>query len=79
MKELNYNDRKAIHNLKYYTWVEQQGKDVEDLNQLWYDRDVWNTMFRQVDRWDELINEFNERTGPAALIFRKGHSIRRCL
>ena len=37
MKELNYNDRKAIHNLKYYTWVEQQGKDVEDLNQLWYD------------------------------------------
>ena len=63
MKELNYNDRKAIHNLKYYTWVEQQGKDVEELNQLWYDRDVWNTMFRQVERWDELINEFNERTG----------------
>ena len=63
MKELTYNDRKAIHNLKYYTWVEQQGKDVEDLNQLWYDRDVWNTMFRQVGRWDELINEFNERTG----------------
>jgi cysteine synthase len=62
MKELNYNDRKAIHNLKYYTWVEQQGKDVEDLNRLWYDRDVWNTMFRQVGRWDELINEFNERT-----------------
>ena len=63
MKELSYNDRKAIHNLKYYTWVEQQGKDVEDLNQLWYDRDIWNTMFRQVERWDELINEFNERTG----------------
>jgi cysteine synthase len=63
MKELNYNDRKAIHNLKYYTWVEQQGKNTEELNQLWYDRDVWNTMFRQVDRWDELINEFNDRTG----------------
>jgi len=63
MKELTYNDRKAIHNLKYYTWVEQQGKVVEDLNQLWYDRDIWNTMFRQVGRWDELINEFNERTG----------------
>jgi len=63
MKELSYNDRKAIHNLKYYTWVEQQGKDVEDLNQLWYDRDIWNKMFLQVERWDELINEFNERTG----------------
>jgi cysteine synthase A len=63
MKELIYTDRKAIHNLKYYTWVEQQAKDVEDLNQLWYDREIWNTMFGQTDRWDELINEFNERTG----------------
>ena len=25
-KELTYPERKAIHNLKYYTWVEQQGK-----------------------------------------------------
>jgi cysteine synthase len=63
MKELNYNDRKAIHNLKYYTWVEQQGKDVEDLNQLWYDREIWKKMFSQVQRWDELINEFNDKTG----------------
>ncbi|MFN2314145.1 MAG: pyridoxal-phosphate dependent enzyme, partial [Bacteroidales bacterium] len=63
MKELTYNDRKSIHNLKYYTWIEQQGKDVEELNQLWYDRDVWNTMFHQTGRWDELINEFNARTG----------------
>jgi len=63
MKELSYRDRKAIHNLKYYTWVEQQGKDVEELNQLWYDREIWDTMFGQVSRWDELINEFNERTG----------------
>ena len=63
MKELTYTDRKAIHNLKYYTWVEQQAKEVEDLNQLWYDREIWNTMFGQTDRWDELINEFNERTG----------------
>ncbi len=63
MKELGYNDRKKVHNLKYYTWVEQQGKDVEDLNQLWYDLEVWNRMFSQVDRWDTLINEFNERTG----------------
>jgi hypothetical protein len=34
MKELTYNDRKAIHNLKYFTWVEQQAKEIEDLNQL---------------------------------------------
>jgi cysteine synthase len=63
MKELTYPDRKAIHNLKYYTWVEQQGKEVEDLNRLWYDREIWNRMFSQVERWDELINDFNARTG----------------
>ena len=63
MKELNYYDRKAIHNLKYFTWVEQQGKNVEELNQLWYDRKLWPELFNQIHRWDELIMEFNERTG----------------
>ena len=63
MRKLNYQDRRAIHNLKYFTWVEQQAKDVQDLEQLWYDREIWDTMFHQVHRWDELINEFNERTG----------------
>lgn len=63
IKELTYADRKAIHNLKYYTWVEQQGKNVEDLNQLWYDRNIWQNLFNQVNRWDELIEEFNDRTG----------------
>ena len=62
-KELNYYDRKAIHNLKYFTWVEQQAKEVNDLNQLWNDRDVWNKQFNQAKKWDELIREFNERTG----------------
>ena len=63
MKELNYYDRKAIHNLKYFTWVEQQGKDVEDLRQLWDDRGFWPAIFSQPARWDELINEFNDQTG----------------
>ncbi len=63
LRELGYQDRKAVHNLKYFTWVEQQAKDVTELNQLWYDRSVWDTMFHQTERWDELINEFNDRTG----------------
>ena len=63
LKDLSYHDKKAIHNLKYFTWVEQQAKDVEDLNSLWYDREIWNKLFMQVEKWDELINEFNERTG----------------
>ena len=32
MAELNYYDRKRVHNLKYYTWVEQQGRDMHELN-----------------------------------------------
>jgi cysteine synthase len=63
MKDLTYEDQKAIHNLKYFTWVEQQEKDVEDLRQLWDDRQIWPRIFSQPARWDELINEFNDRTG----------------
>lgn len=62
-KELSYIDKKAIHNLKYFTWVEQQGKEVADLNALWYDKGLWQRQFSQVERWDELIEDFNERTG----------------
>ncbi|MBN2345438.1 MAG: pyridoxal-phosphate dependent enzyme [Candidatus Aminicenantes bacterium] len=61
--EWTYGDRKAVHNLKYFTWVEQQGKEVADLNRLWYDRQVWPGIFGQVERWDEMIREFNDRTG----------------
>ena len=60
MKELSYQDRKAIHNLKYFTWVEQQGKTVEEINQLWYDETLWPSLFNQAARWDELIEAFNE-------------------
>jgi cysteine synthase len=63
LKELTYYDRKAIHNLKYFTWIEQQGKDLEELNQLWNDRDVWDQQFEQAERWDEMINDFNEEAG----------------
>lgn len=64
MKELSYYDKKAIHNLKYYTWIEQQGKDVEELNSQWYDHDsYWNNTFDQVETIDGLITEFNDRVG----------------
>lgn len=63
MKELNYLDQKAIHNLKYFTWIEQQAKPLDELNQMWYDRSIWDKVFHQTQRWDELIEDFNERTG----------------
>jgi hypothetical protein len=60
MRELSYSDRKAIHNLKYFTWVEQQQRTVEDLNRLW-DVDFWTETFAQVDDWDRRIEAFNAR------------------
>ncbi|MBR5968355.1 MAG: pyridoxal-5-phosphate-dependent protein subunit beta, partial [Lachnospiraceae bacterium] len=64
MKELTYVDRKTIHNLKYYTWVEQQGKKTEELNALWYDPEhTWKAVEGQAGEIDALINEFNDRTG----------------
>jgi cysteine synthase A len=62
-RELTHADRKAIHNLKYFTWVEQQGKEIEDLNLLWQGREIWPRIFSQVQRWDEMIREFNDMTG----------------
>jgi hypothetical protein len=61
--ELSYYDKKRMHNLKYFTWIEQQGKTVEELNAQWYDDNYWKRQFAKVDQWDEEINEFNQRTG----------------
>jgi hypothetical protein len=36
MPELGYCDRKRIHNLKYFTWIEQQGRGLQELNDQWY-------------------------------------------
>ena len=50
MAELNYYDRKRVHNLKYYTWVEQQGRDMHELNDLWYGS-TWDDVHRQAAAW----------------------------
>ncbi|MBC7242033.1 MAG: pyridoxal-5-phosphate-dependent protein subunit beta, partial [Anaerolineae bacterium] len=63
MEELGYWDRRRIHNLKYYTWVEQQGKTYEEIQAQWYDRDYWSNIHKQVSVIDELIQEFNAQTG----------------
>jgi len=61
--ELSYIDRKRIHNLKYYTWVEQQGKTAEELNAQWYDGNTWLSAGRQAEELDGLIDDFNDKTG----------------
>nr|NIR51987.1 pyridoxal-5-phosphate-dependent protein subunit beta [candidate division KSB1 bacterium]NIR69069.1 pyridoxal-5-phosphate-dependent protein subunit beta [candidate division KSB1 bacterium]NIS27351.1 pyridoxal-5-phosphate-dependent protein subunit beta [candidate division KSB1 bacterium]NIT74187.1 pyridoxal-5-phosphate-dependent protein subunit beta [candidate division KSB1 bacterium]NIU28064.1 pyridoxal-5-phosphate-dependent protein subunit beta [candidate division KSB1 bacterium] len=64
MLELSYYDRKRIHNLKYFTWIEQQGKELDELNAQWYEYpDYWTSIQNQMSKIDELIREFNEKTG----------------
>jgi hypothetical protein len=63
MQELGYKDRKRIHNLKYYTWVEQQGKTYEEIMAQWYDPDYWTGIQTQQPEIDALIEEFNHKAG----------------
>ena len=57
--ELTYAERKRVHNLKYYTWVEQQGKTVEELDSLWYGTE-FEGVHTQAAAIDELIEAFND-------------------
>ena len=57
--ELTYAERKRVHNLKYYTWVEQQGKTAEELNDLWYGTE-FEGVHTQAAAIDELIEAFND-------------------
>jgi cysteine synthase len=60
-KELTYPERKAIHNLKYYTWVEQQGKTAAELTAQW-EPEYWRTRFEdEALYFDELIKDFNRQ------------------
>jgi cysteine synthase len=62
MLELNFLQRKRIHNLKYYTWVEQQGRSEKELEALWYDPEsTWDTVHAQAQELDTLIQDFNAR------------------
>jgi len=63
LEELTYMGKKRVHNLKYYTWVEQQGKTFEEIQDMWYQRDFWTELQAQVPEIDAKIVEFNERVG----------------
>lgn len=61
--ELTYADRRRVHNLKYFTWVEQQGRTYDEIQAQWYDRDYWTGVQDQVNEIDALIVEFNNQVG----------------
>jgi cysteine synthase len=63
LEDLTYTGKKRIHNLKYFTWVEQQGKTFDEIQAQWYQRDYWTELQEQIPEIDALIEEFNERVG----------------
>jgi hypothetical protein len=64
MLELSYRERKRVHNLKYYTWIEQQGRRSEELNDQWYNQEKsFFSVQKQADEIDALICEFNQKAG----------------
>jgi cysteine synthase A len=63
MQELGHYDRKRIHNLKYYTWVEQQGKTYEEIMAQWHSPAYWRDTQQQAAEIDELIMAFNKNVG----------------
>lgn len=61
--ELTYESKKRIHNLKYYTWVEQQGRTYAEIQDQWYAPDYWTNVQNQVEEVDSLIEDFNAKVG----------------
>jgi len=55
-------DRRRIFDLGYYTWVEQQGVPVDTFTARW-DPSFWAGLRALPPGWDEMISEFNSRTG----------------
>jgi cysteine synthase len=61
--EMRYTDRRRVHNLKYFTWVEQQGRTYNEIQDQWYDPDYWTGFQSQAEEIDALIIEFNAKVG----------------
>ena len=57
--ELSYQDRKRIHNLKYYNWIEQQGKTYEEILAQWEPAYWQETFETNLDELDASIEAFN--------------------
>ena len=58
--ELNKNDKERIFNLGYYTWVEQQGIDINDFEKR-RNQNFWNDHFKYILSLDNQIKEFNNK------------------
>jgi cysteine synthase len=62
--ELSAVDRARVFNLGYYTWVEQQGVTVTEFTAR-RQPSFWTGLHDLLPVWDQMIDEFNGRTGLA--------------
>jgi cysteine synthase len=62
VRQLDHEDRTRIFNLGYFTWVEQQGVLFDDFEAR-RSQGFWRSLHDLLPAWDELITEFNARTG----------------
>jgi cysteine synthase A len=63
--ELTDVDRNRIFNLGYFTWVEQQGVSLDDF-EVRRNQSFWAGLRDLLPVWDDMIEEFNGRTGVLA-------------
>jgi cysteine synthase len=58
--EMSHVDKRRAHNLKYFTWIEQLGKSLDELRAQWDDhRNYWGNLHNQASALDALIESFN--------------------
>ena len=60
--ETSHRDRRRIFNLGYFTWVEQRGVELEMFDQR-ADQRFWRGIQEVLPVWDEMIDDFNTKTG----------------
>jgi hypothetical protein len=60
--ETSHRDRRRIFNLGYFTWVEQRGVELEMFDQR-ADQRFWRSIQEVLPVWDEMIDDFNTKTG----------------
>jgi cysteine synthase len=63
--ETTTRDRDRIFDLGYYTWVEQRGISIEDFVAR-REPAFWSGLRSRLEAWDEMIGDFNARTGVVA-------------
>jgi cysteine synthase A len=62
MRELTYEDRMRVFNLGYFTWVEQQGVEIDEFRAR-KSPSFWTEIRDVIPVWDRMIEEFNAATG----------------